>query len=133
MAERSIKRAERREISHNQALGRWGEDLAAAYIISQGYAILERNYHTSYGELDIVAVHQDQIVFVEVKTRSNSSLGFPEDALTPAKVAHLMHAAHAYLEKYPESPPDWKIEVVAVIGNPGKYQIELFDEVSYGE
>lgn len=121
-----------KKTSHNQQVGRWGEKLAADYLTTRGYCILHQNYRTSYGELDIVALHDDQIVFVEVKTRTNSNSGYPEDALTPRKVDHLMNAAGAYLEANPDSPQEWKVEVVAIIGKPGKYQIELFDEVSYG-
>ena len=106
----------RENISHNQAVGRWGEQLAEEYLKARGYQILHRNFRTQPGEIDIIALHDDQIVFIEVKTRTRLENGSPESALTPKKVAHLLNSAQAYLEENPESPQDWKIEVVAISG-----------------
>jgi len=119
-------------LTHNQRVGSWGEDIAANYLKNLGYEVLVRNYHTRFGELDIVAKHEEQIVFVEVKTRSNTATGFPEDGMTPKKVQHLLEAANEYLDQLNGSSVDWKIEVVAIVGKPGNYQIELFDAISYG-
>lgn len=115
---------------HNRRVGQWGEQIAADFLVGRGYQILERNARTQSGELDIVALH-DGLVFVEVKTRTRVVDGYPEDALTPKKVEHLLNAAQDYLEAHPDLPDEWKIEVVAVNGRPGSFQIELFDEVSY--
>jgi putative endonuclease len=117
---------------HNREVGQWGEDLAADFLTRAGYQILERNARTHAGELDIVARHMDAIVFIEVKTRTRILDVYPEDALTPKKVDHLLNSAQEYLEAHPELPDEWKIEVVAVNGNARKFQIEHFNEVSYG-
>jgi putative endonuclease len=121
------------DTKHNQKVGRWGEQVAADYLEGRGYLILHRNFRTGHGELDLIASHDGQLIFVEVKTRTNTSAGYPEQALTPKKAAHLLESAETYLAEHPDAPVDWKIEVVAVTGKPGSFQIELFDEVSYGE
>lgn len=71
------------------AVGRFGEDLAARYLRDQGMSILERNWRCPRGELDIVAEDGPELVFVEVKTRSTSAFGEPAEALTPDKVARI--------------------------------------------
>ncbi|WP_276661388.1 YraN family protein, partial [Syntrophomonas wolfei] len=62
----------------NRELGLWGEELAAQYLGKKGYKILERNFYTRYGELDLVCEKDDNIVFVEVKTRRSTRFGSPE-------------------------------------------------------
>jgi putative endonuclease len=64
-------------------LGQEGEDRAARHLAKQGYKILERNYRTPSGEIDLIALHQGTVVFVEVKTRTSDAYGAPELAVTP--------------------------------------------------
>lgn len=108
-----------------QSLGRWGEEVAAEYLESQGYSVLERNVRTPYGEIDIVACQSfknpeafqeisQAIVFVEVKTRSTRDFGPPEGSVTPRKQAHMLAAAQAYLQEHPELEGDWRIDVIAI-------------------
>ena len=101
-----------------QAIGRWGEEVAARYLTEQGYRILSRNYRTPAGELDIIAHEGDAIVFVEVKTRRTSSFGPPQEAVTPAKAAHIIAAAQHYLQDTAQIEGNWRIDVVAVLGGP---------------
>ena len=61
-----------------QRVGRWGEQAAAEYLEKQGYIILERNFRTAHGEVDIIARQENVRVFVEVKPRSSSRYGMPE-------------------------------------------------------
>lgn len=102
------------------ALGRWGEEQAAAFLQRRGYQILERNARTPYGEIDLLARQGDLLVFVEVKTRSSASYGFPEESVTPAKQAHLLAAAQAYLQEHPALDGDWQVDVIAVQVRPGQ-------------
>lgn len=108
-----------------QALGRWGEARAAEYLEAQGYAIVERNLRTPYGEIDLVARREDAAlshsrmpapitVFVEVKTRSSKTFGYPEESVTPRKQAHLLAAAQSYIQEHPELEGDWRIDVIAI-------------------
>ncbi|NLE76056.1 MAG: YraN family protein [Chloroflexi bacterium] len=96
-----------------QRLGRRGEELAARTLENQGLQILARNHRTRYGEIDLVARDGDYLVLVEVKTRSSCRLGFPEEALTPAKQARLVALAEAYVAETGWTGP-WRIDVVAI-------------------
>jgi putative endonuclease len=80
-------------------LGDAGEDLAAAALKKQGYKILERNYFTPLGEIDLIARHRGDLVFIEVKTRKSLRFGAPQDAVTPAKQARLQRLAAYYLQR----------------------------------
>ena len=97
-----------------QELGRWGESLAANFLVQKGYAILERNMRTPYAEIDLLARQQDTLVFVEVKTRSGDAFGLPEEAVTTRKREHLIASAQAYLQKYPDPNCEWRIDVIAI-------------------
>jgi putative endonuclease len=97
-----------------QALGKWGEDAAARHLEAHGYRVLDRNYHTSHGELDIVASLDGVLVFVEVKTRSSHSFAYPEDSVNLRKQAHLLSAAQDYLQSHPECPDNWRFDVIAI-------------------
>lgn len=101
-----------------QQIGRWGEDLAKKLLESHGYGIIDSNVYTSYGELDIVAYKDNEIVFVEVKTRTTRTFGFPEDAITNQKIKHLIESAQAFLQKNPDLDHYWRIDVITVEGSP---------------
>ena len=94
-------------------LGQRGEDLAAVHLEEEGYVIRDRNWRCSAGEMDIVAVDGDCLIFVEVRTRRGRAFGTPEESVTPAKQAKLVKVAQTYLQ---EScwDSDWRIDVVAV-------------------
>jgi putative endonuclease len=102
-----------------QSLGRWGEAAAAAYLEANGYQIIDRNPRNEYGEVDLVARQGECIVFIEVKARSSSQFGFPEEAITPAKQQHMLEAAESYLQTHPELDGDWRLDVIAILRVPG--------------
>lgn len=105
---------------NNIALGKWGEEKATEYLQAKGYTLLEKNYRTPYGEIDIVVKIGAEIVFVEVKTRSSKQFGYPEEAVTEQKQTHMVESAMHYLqEQYPDSEPDWRIDVIAIRKMPG--------------
>lgn len=87
----------RRKPKTRQELGRIAEDHAARYLRSKGYRILERNYTTPRGEIDIIAEHRNSLVFVEVKSRTSTEDFDPRDSVTPGKQHRIMLAAAAYL------------------------------------
>jgi putative endonuclease len=119
-----------------QKTGRWGEDSAAAYLEQRGYSIVARNVRTPYGELDLIASHpQAGLVFVEVKTRTNLSFGFPEEGVDARKLEHVFRAADAYLHEHPDLfGQEWRIDVIAIYGKPGgkeaDVQFEHFENIS---
>ena len=111
--------------NYRQRIGAWGERLAEKYLLDRGFELIERNYRTRYGEVDLVMRQADLLVFVEVKTRSNDTFGFPEDSVTPLKQEHLLLAAEQYLDDHPELPENWRVDVVAILGKPGATPPEI--------
>ena len=81
-----------------KSLGQRGEDAAARYLKRQGYRILARGLDSRLGELDIVAVDDRTIVFVEVKTRRSNEAGHPAEAIDPHKERRMTQAALGYLK-----------------------------------
>lgn len=95
-------------------LGEAGEAIAVRELTRRGYTVRERNWRSAEGELDIVAELGQTLVFVEVRTRRGGHFGTPEESITPAKRAHLVAAAQAYLQAHSLEDRDWRIDVVAV-------------------
>lgn len=83
--------------SRRQALGRFGEDLACRYLAGLGYVILARNWRCPAGEIDIVAVDGGCLVVCEVKTRSSTAFGPPEEAVTWRKARRLRALSRQWL------------------------------------
>ncbi len=80
-------------------LGSLGEDIAANYLSLNGYQIIERNFRSRLGEIDIIAKTSSTLVFIEVKTRRNFSFGIPSEAVTYGKQQKILHTALYYLKK----------------------------------
>ena len=98
----------------SHGLGRTGERLAAEELMRCGYCILERNFFSRYGEIDLVAEHEHDLVFVEVKTRRGNAYGLPEEAVTVHKQRKLILTAACYLDLHDCAERSWRIDVVAV-------------------
>ena len=111
----------------NKLLGITGEVIAADYLKQKGYKILENNYTTPFGEVDIIAKDGDFTVFVEVKTRATGSLGPPSLSITWAKEKNIIRNALCYLKRYGLVYSYWRIDVVSVKLGEGNEieQIEL--------
>lgn len=91
-----------------------GENIACEYLINHHYTILERNFQKRYGELDIVAVKDNILVFIEVKTRIGHAFGLPEEAVTPRKLREVKHTALYYKMLHPELPESLRIDVIGI-------------------
>lgn len=91
-----------------------GERLASDFLEKRGYHIIETNFRGPEGEIDIVARHEDYLVFVEVRTKKSLSFGTPEESITPAKMEKLRVTAAHYRQIHNDLPPLWRIDVVAV-------------------
>ena len=101
------------------ALGRRGEAIAARHLMSSGLTIVERNWRCPEGEIDLVARDGDELVFVEVKTRTSVAFGHPLEAITPRKLARLRRLAGAWCLAHPEERASIRIDAVAVIAPRG--------------
>ncbi|MCL6431057.1 MAG: YraN family protein [Anaerolineae bacterium] len=97
-----------------QGLGRRGEELAARYLVARGYRILARNYRCSAGEVDLVAMDGDCLVFVEVRTRRGDDWGTPEESVDESKQRKLAQVAGHYVDEHNVADSSWRIDFVAV-------------------
>ncbi len=113
---------------HND-LGNWGEQVAADYLVGQGYAIVARNLRVGNTEIDIVAMKGDRIMFVEVKTRA-TSLRDPLEAVTPAKIRRLCKAADNYIRanNVRHMP---QFDVVTIIGSQQSFELTHYPDAFF--
>lgn len=76
-----------------------GEEKAVKFLTDNGYEIIKRNYRTKFGEIDIVAKEKEEIVFVEVKTRSSKKYGIPREAVDKNKINHIINVSKYFILK----------------------------------
>jgi len=116
----------------NQDEGKRGEEIAAEYLKKQGFKIIDRNFRIRGGEIDIVALDSDTLVFIEVKTRRSTEFGTPLEAISYWKIKSLIKTAQFYKMKHPKLPELMRIDAVAIIldreNNPTS--IELVKNIS---
>ena len=110
----------------NLTYGQQGEAAAATHLRRFGYTILERNYRTSMGEIDIIAEQNGVLVFVEVKARRSQRYGHPKAAITAKKRRTLSMVAQAYLKKHRTGDVRSRFDVVTIQHVDGKPIIEIF-------
>lgn len=114
--------------AHNE-LGKWGEEVAAAYLADKGYVILHRDWKSGHRDLDIVARDGCQIVFVEVKTRRNDYFVEPMEAVDYRKLMNLRRSINHYL-KYYRINEEARLDIVSVVRTmEGEPQIEHIIDV----
>lgn len=120
-------------------LGNRGENLAAEHLQRQGFQILERQLRGHFGELDLVALDADTVVFVEVKTRATMAAGDPTEAITRAKQKKITQSAVAYLKRRGWLERRSRIDVVSILwqGRDGQPEIRhyrsAFDATGIGQ
>jgi len=100
---------------NNQEIGKLGEQHAVDFLISQKYKIIERNYHTRHGELDIIAYTEKQIVFVEVKTRTSQKFGDLTETISKKKAKNIIASSQTYLSSLKKRNSfSWRIDLIGV-------------------
>ncbi|MCC7331649.1 MAG: YraN family protein [Flavobacteriales bacterium] len=116
---------------HNR-LGKEGELLAVDYLKKKEYSILEINWSEKKYEIDIIAKHNNQLIFVEVKTRNTDFFGNPVEAVTPNKQNHLIEGANYYIEKY-EIDLECRFDVIGVVLNKTNFSLNHIIDAFYPE
>lgn len=96
-------------------MGKQGERIAVQLLKSEHLSIRELNFRCSLGEIDIIAEHEDVIVFIEVKTRSNKNYGLPEEAVGYPKQRKLIQVAMHYLQQERLENRSCRFDVVSII------------------
>jgi len=123
-----------------QQLGKWGEKLAAEFLIKQGYLILAENFYTPYGELDLITEQVNQfnpdektVVFVEVKTKAHDGFGSPESWVDRRKQAQIGRVASGYLIQKDRTDDNCRFDVVAVTRERDGYEIRHIEDAFWLE
>ncbi|WP_322938310.1 YraN family protein [Nocardioides bizhenqiangii] len=98
-----------------QALGRYGEDVAARHLVDQGLVLLERNWRCDEGEIDLVLRDGPTLVVCEVKTRTSPEAGTPHEAITDAKLARLKRLGERWATDRGVRPDGTRVDLVAVL------------------
>ena len=109
--------------------GEMGETLACRYLKKKGYKILERNFRSRWGEVDIIAQDGEYTVFVEVKTRKNALFGTPAEFVTPAKMRKIIKTAMVYLKN---EECYMRFDVAEVYMNNNVYRINYIENAFGG-
>lgn len=118
-----------KDSNHNNQFGKLGEDIAVSYLLKKGYKIHQRNYRYGKVELDIVAEYSNEVIFVEVKTRTSDMMAYPEQAVGKAKQRNMRLAAENFLEENQITLPA-RFDIVAVVKGE-KFEIEHIEDAFY--
>ncbi|OGY44549.1 MAG: hypothetical protein A3J62_01105 [Candidatus Buchananbacteria bacterium RIFCSPHIGHO2_02_FULL_38_8] len=117
-------------MSNNKKIGKSGERIAKWYFKNRGYQILETNYHTRQGEIDIICKKDMELVFVEVKTRTSTSFGYPEQAINEQKQKHLAEAIEKFVSEYQGQIELIRIDAICIqLNSHGKASIKHFENI----
>jgi putative endonuclease len=114
-------------MSHNNAQGRLGENVATDFLLKKNYEILEKNYRFRRAEIDLIARENNILVFIEVKLRSSDKFGFPEEAVSLRKQELFLEAAEHYIEKI-NWQQDIRFDIVAITQNPSRLNIHHIED-----
>ncbi|MFC4723054.1 YraN family protein [Geojedonia litorea] len=114
---------------HNQ-LGKKGEQMAVDFLIDKGYTIKERNYRFGKAEVDIIAKKNDVLAIIEVKTRSSSDFGLPQEFVKPKQIQQLVKVVDDYVLKN-ELDVDVRFDIIAIIKTGTDFSIEHLKDSFY--
>ena len=115
-------------------LGVWGEELAVRFLGENGYKIITTNYRCAYGEVDIVVMDGEELVFVEVRTRRPGNFGTPEESLSPHKLRRLLATCQDYLQKSGQEDIQWRVDLISVrleSGRKNNPKVERIDHLRH--
>ncbi len=113
---------------HND-FGKWGEEVATAYLRDQGYIILETDWSSGYRDIDIIALDRNMVVFVEVKTRTSRDITDPADAVNRRKLQQLARAINHYVRSR-HVDRDIRFDIITVVGRMGEQpEIDHMEDV----
>lgn len=115
--------------AHNE-LGNEGEQIAVNFLRRNDYLVLEQNWHFKQKEIDIIAIKDETLVIIEVKTRSTETWEHPSEAITRAKIRFLVDATEAFIEER-DIDKEVRFDIISVISHNGKWKVEHIEEAFY--
>lgn len=119
-------------MAEHNILGKKGEELAIGFLKKLGYQIIATNWQEKKYEVDVIAQDNNQLLFVEVKTRNTDYFGNPAEAVTLSKQKHLIEGANYYIQKN-EIDLECRFDVIAIVLNDDQEKIEHFKDAFYPE
>ena len=112
--------------------GAFGEKLAVNYLEKSGYKIIFRNFRTKFSEIDIIAEYGNQLIFFEVKYRTNKKFGRAEDSIDKNKIFRIEGAAKFFIEKfYKGNKKNFRIDIIA-INNFDTFEVKHYKNITGG-
>lgn len=116
-------------LKNKKELGNNGEEIASRYLVKKNYKIIDRNFHCKLGEIDIIAKEKDEIVFIEVKTRTSIEYGRPAEAVDYRKQIHIYKTANYYLLKHNLCNIPVRFDVIEVLLKNGFFEISHIKQI----
>jgi putative endonuclease len=117
-------------MAEHNVLGKDGESAALAYLKEKGYVILHTNWRNGYFELDIIARTREELVVIEVKTRSEGTLTNPEDAVSDQKIRRIISATDFYIKYFNIDLPV-RFDIISIIGKHPHFEIDHIEDAFY--
>ena len=114
-------------MKNKRTIGSNYEKIAGQYLEQQGYLIVEYNFHSRFGEIDIIAKHEGYLVFIEVKYRENDKSGHPLEAVSVSKQRTISKCAFYYIQKNKLHDVLVRFDVVAILGEELQVVQNAFD------
>jgi len=116
---------------YRKKLGAWGESFALDYLVKKGYEFIEKNYHTRFGEIDLIMRKDGQLVAVEVKTRKSNAFGIAEYSINRKKFQAIQSAMFVFVENHEDVNPEWQLDILVIEKNaPGEPEIFHYENIS---
>ncbi len=116
-------------MSNSKQIGKIGEQLACKYLEKLGYKIIQRNFYSRQGEIDIIAKQDKMIIFIEVKTRTNEQFGKPAEAVNRIKKKHIYQTAKYYLYNTKQEKKNIRFDVIEVYIKNGKIKFNHIKQI----
>lgn len=117
------------KIHIKKELGNLGEQIAVEYLENNKYQIIKRNFYCRQGEIDIIAKDKEEVVFIEVKTRSNINFGKPSEAVNYIKQKHIYKSAQYFLYKTNSLDMLTRFDVIEVLIDKGRFNIKHIKQI----
>lgn len=116
---------------NRQKIGKKGEDISCQYLEKNNYKIIEKNFNCIQGEIDIIAydINRNEIVFIEVKTRTSFNYGLPSEAVNTIKKHHIKRSIEYYLYKTNRLDCFVRVDVIEVVVHGNKYKLNHLKNV----
>lgn len=100
---------------YRKNLGNWGEKLAESFLKKKGYQIVDRHYQKRVGEIDIIAQKNNELIFIEVTTRTSLSFGWPEESIDWLKQEKIAQTIDHYLAEHPTFSGHYRFDCIIII------------------